>query len=143
DIFQPDNNVDWIRDKHNLHGKFVVTYTGAHGLANNLFSLLKVALKIKKIDDSVHFMLVGDGMKKKELIEFAENNELTNVTFIEAQPKIKMPDFCNSSDICTAVLQDIDTFKTVYPNKVFDYMSCKKPIIIGIDGIARELVEGN
>ena len=33
-----------------------------------------------------------------------------------------------------------DTFKTVYPNKVFDYMCCAKPIIVGIDGVARELV---
>ena len=46
-----------------------------------------------------------------------------------------------ASDVCTAVLAGIDTFKTVYPNKVFDYMACARPIILGIDGVARELVE--
>ena len=34
-----------------------------------------------------------------------------------------------------------ETFKTVYPNKVFDYMCCSRPILIGIDGVARKLVE--
>lgn len=143
DIFKPDDSVKWVREKYNLQNKFIITYMGAHGLANNLTSLLEVAKKIKNLDEEVHFMLIGDGMKKTELIEYAEFNNLTNVTFIDAQPKNLMPDFCNSSDLCTAILQDIDTFKTVYPNKVFDYMSCKKPILLGIDGVARILVEDN
>jgi glycosyltransferase involved in cell wall biosynthesis len=32
-------------------------------------------------------------------------------------------------------------FRTVYPNKVFDYMSAGRPILLAIDGVARELVE--
>ena len=33
------------------------------------------------------------------------------------------------------------TFRTVYPNKVLDYMSCVQPTIVAIDGVARGLVE--
>ncbi len=40
-----------------------------------------------------------------------------------------------------SVLKRVDTFKTVYSNKTFDYMSCKKPILMAIDGVSRELVE--
>ncbi|WP_017548154.1 glycosyltransferase family 4 protein [Salinicoccus carnicancri] len=143
DIFIPKEDVGWVREKYQLKDKFIITYMGAHGLANNLISLLKAAKKIKNIDQDVHFMLIGDGMKKKELVEYANQHGLDNVTFIDAQPKESMPDFCNTSNLCTAILQDNDTFKTVYPNKVFDYMSCKKPILLGIDGIARDLVEKN
>ena len=32
-------------------------------------------------------------------------------------------------------------FRTVYPNKAFGYMSCARPTIVAIDGVARELVE--
>ena len=143
DIFVPNNNVQWVRDKYGLNDKFIVTYMGAHGLANNLKSLLKVAKDIESLDERVHFMFIGDGMKKSELVDYAKTNDLGNVTFVDAQPKSIMPDFCNSSDLCTAFLQDIDTFKTVYPNKVFDYMASKKPILLGIDGVVRELVEDN
>ena len=45
------------------------------------------------------------------------------------------------SDVCTSVLKKCDTFKTVYSNKTFDYMSCKKPILMAIDGVSRELIE--
>ncbi|HZL57057.1 MAG TPA: glycosyltransferase, partial [Bryobacteraceae bacterium] len=29
---------------------------------------------------------------------------------------------------------------TVYPNKVFDYMSCARPVLLAIDGAARSLI---
>jgi glycosyltransferase involved in cell wall biosynthesis len=41
----------------------------------------------------------------------------------------------------TSVLKNVETFKTVYSNKSFDYMACKKPILMAMDGVSRELVE--
>ena len=86
-------------------------------------------------------MLVGDGMQKKMLKEKAEEWNLNNVVFVDSVSKEKIVDYVAASNVCTAVLKKVDTFKTVYPNKVFDYMSAKRPIILGIDGVARELVE--
>ena len=51
-----------------------------------------------------------------------------------------MPDIVNAGDAGIAVLQNNPTFRTVYPNKVFDYMSCARPVVLAIDGVARELV---
>ncbi|WP_018394770.1 glycosyltransferase family 4 protein [Bacillus sp. 37MA] len=140
DIFQPGPRDNWVRDQYGLKDKFVITYMGAHGVANHLDSLIDVAKECQDYEDIV-FMLIGDGMQKKGLVERVTQEGLKNVLFVDSQPKQKIPDFCNASDICTAVLKKVDTFKTVYPNKVFDYMSCAKPILLGIDGVARELVE--
>jgi len=71
----------------------------------------------------------------------AKAAKLENVTFVEPVSKAKIVDYVNASDACTAVLKKVDTFKTVYPNKVFDYMSAARPTIVGIDGVARKLVE--
>lgn len=140
DIFQPGPRDNWVREKYNLQDKFVVTYLGAHGVANHLDSLLDVAKEFSD-EENIMIVLIGDGMKKAELKKRAESENIKNILFVDSQPKHIIPDFCNASDICTAVLKKIDTFKTVYPNKVFDYMSCAKPILLGIDGVARELVE--
>ncbi|EOP77528.1 hypothetical protein KOW_03224 [Bacillus cereus VDM006] len=140
DIFEPGEKDNWVREKYSLQNKFVVTYMGAHGLANNLDSLLNLAKACEEYED-IAFLLVGDGMEKARLKKRVKSERLQNVIFIDSQPKAVIPDFCNASDICTAVLKKVDTFKTVYPNKVFDYMSCAKPILLGIDGAARELVE--
>lgn len=140
DIFHPGPKENWVREKYGLQNKFVVTYMGAHGVANHLHSLIDVAKECRDVKEII-FMLIGDGMQKKELMDRVKQEGLENVLFIDSQPKHSIPDFCNASDVCTAVLKKVDTFKTVYPNKVFDYMSCGKPILLGIDGIARELIE--
>ena len=100
-----------------------------------------MAESIKDSHPDVRIMLVGDGMEKTQLVEDARQRNLANVIFVDAVPKEQVSDYINASDVCSAVLMRNDTFKTVYPNKVFDYMSCKRPIIIAIDGVARKLVE--
>ena len=141
DLFKPGNKDNWVRKKYNLGKKFVVLYTGAYGRANALSQLIETADLLKEHKDIV-FMFVGDGMEKNKLKKLINDLGLNNIIFVDAQPKDRMADFINASDVCTAVLKRLDVFKTVYPNKVFDYMACGKPIIIGIDGAARELIEG-
>lgn len=141
DLIRPGPRDNWVRRKHNLNNKFVVTYVGAHGVANALGQLLDAAEILKHTDPLVEIVLVGDGMEKQKLIRDACERGLDNITFADPVPKSQIADYINASDICTAVLKKCDTFKTVYPNKVFDYMAAEKPIIIAIDGVARKLVE--
>lgn len=140
DLMSPGVKDNYIRKKYNIEDKFVILYMGAHGVANNLITLVEVAREMRENKDIV-FLFVGDGMQKSELIGKKEDYGLKNIIFVESQPKSKIGDFCNAADVCTAVLKKVETFKTVYPNKVFDYMSCAKPILLGIDGVARSLVE--
>jgi len=140
DIIKPGPADNWVRQKHNLRQKFVVTYVGAHGVANALTQLIESAQILKDKDPDVRIMLVGNGMQKPMLLEEAKRRNLPNVVFVDQVSKAQIGDYINASDVCTAVLKKCDTFKTVYPNKVFDYMAAAKPIIIGIDGAARKLI---
>jgi glycosyltransferase involved in cell wall biosynthesis len=63
------------------------------------------------------------------------------VRFIDSVPKKEVFKYILASDVGMSVLKKADTFKTVYSNKTFDYMSCKKPILMAIDGVSRKLVE--
>lgn len=141
DIMTPGPKDNEIRRQLGLEGKFVVSYFGAHGRANKVGQLLDVAERLKGSHPDVRILLVGDGMEKPAIVEDARKRCLDNVIFVDSVPKEQVCDYINASDVCTAVLMKNDTFKTVYPNKVFDYMSCKRPIIIAIDGVARKLVE--
>lgn len=140
DIFQPGNKNNWVRATYGWGDRFVVLYTGAHGVANQLSQIIEAAKELKE-HKGILFVLVGDGMEKPLLQQRAEKYGLTNVQFIEAQPKEKIADFINAADVCIAVLKKVEGFKMVYPNKLFDYMACAKPVILGIDGVARELLE--
>ncbi|MFV0530333.1 MAG: glycosyltransferase family 4 protein [Flavobacteriales bacterium] len=128
-----------FRKKIGLNGKFVITYVGAHGVANHLIQLIDVAEKLT--DTNVVFQLIGDGMKKKELVTEVKKRNLTNVIFRDPVIKSEIFKYILASDMGTSVLKKVDTFKTIYSNKSFDYMSCKKPILLLIDGVSRELIE--
>lgn len=128
-----------FRRKNGWEGHFVITYIGAHGIANGLHQVVEVAKKL--IDTNVLFVFVGDGMKKKELQSMVEQEGLENVLFYGIQPKQDALKFVLAAEMGISVLLRNDTFKTVYSNKTFDYMSCQKPILMAIDGVSRELVE--
>jgi len=141
DLLSPGPRDNEVRRRLGLGGKFVVSYFGAHGRANRLAQLLDAAELMQTDHPDVRFVLVGDGMEKADLADRARREGLDNVVFVDSVPKDQVGDYINASDVCTAVLMKNDTFKTVYPNKIFDYMSCSRPIILGIDGVARELIE--
>jgi glycosyltransferase involved in cell wall biosynthesis len=137
DLMKPEDKNNWVRGKYGWGDKFVILYVGAHGLANDLQKLIETA-KLLRENKSVLFALVGDGMKKNELQKEASKSNLKNIIFIDPVPKSEISDFINASDVCTAILKPC--FTTTYPNKIFDYMACSKPILLTIDGISRDLV---
>lgn len=139
DIMKPDSKNNWVREKYNWQNKFIFSYFGAHGVANDLIQIVEVARLFQNNKD-ILFALIGDGMQKQLLKEKAKEYKLNYVQFIDSIPKVQVADFINASDVCMAVLKKNETFKTVYPNKIFDYMSCKKPILVTIDGITRKLI---
>lgn len=132
-------NVESFRKEHNLEGHFVLTYVGAHGVANHLEQILDTANLLK--NTNVLFLLIGQGMEKERLKAYANKLALNNVRFIDPVPKSEVFKYILASEMGLSVLKKVDTFKTVYSNKTFDYMSCKKPILMAIDGVSRELVE--
>lgn len=142
--FYPDSkeNIAKLRIKHGLEDKFIVIYTGAHGEANNLSYLLEAAILLKE-NNNINFLLIGDGNRKQLLIEKVKKENLNNVKFLDPIPKNKLYKFVSMADVGVAILKPTKYLKTTYPNKVFDYMACKIPCIVAIDGVIRELVESN
>ncbi len=136
------NNFDaeGFKKEIGLGDKFLITYVGAHGVANHLIQLVDAAEYLR--DTNVVFLLIGSGMQKKMLQEEVVNRGLqSQIVFIDQVPKTQVFKYILASDMGASVLKKVDTFKTIYSNKTFDYMSCKKPILLAIDGVSRELVE--
>lgn len=132
-------DLEAFKSKHGLSNKFVITYAGAHGVANHLIQLVEAANLLK--DTNLVLVLIGSGMQKKELMAKTKELALTNIKFLDPIPKDEVLQFILASDLGASVLKNVETFKTIYSNKTFDYMSCQKPVLLAIDGVSRELVE--
>ena len=134
-------NKDEFRKEHEFGDNLVITYVGAHGIANHLIQLVEAAEILK--EEKVLILSIGAGMQQEMLREEVKKRNLTNIRFLDPVPKAEVFKFILASDIGTSVLKKVDTFKTIYSNKTFDYMSCKKPILMMIDGVSRDLLENS
>ncbi len=129
-----------FKNEIGLTDHFVITYVGAHGVANHLIQLIDAAELLR--DTNVVFQLIGDGMQKKMLVEETKKRNLSDhLVFRDSVSKSDVFKYILASDMGASVLKKVDTFKTIYSNKTFDYMACKIPVLLLIDGVSRELVE--
>lgn len=140
DFFYPKEKNQRLINKYNLQDKFVISYVGAHGISQNLSTILEVAKKLREYKN-IEFVFVGEGAEKDKLKQIVSKEELSNVQFIDAQPKEKIPEFYNSSDLCLIPLKNIELFKTFIPSKMFEIMACGIPIIASLEGEAAQILE--
>jgi len=138
DVFKPADEPE-LRAQLGWSDRFVALYAGAHGRANAVGQLVAAAECLAHRPD-ILIASVGDGPERAECERMAREKRLTNIVFLGVRPKAEMPRYVNAADAGLAVLQRNPTFKTVYPNKVFDYMACERPVVLAIDGVARRLV---
>ena len=139
-MFHPAARGEDFRRAHGLEGKFVALYAGAHGLSNDLGVVLQAAALLKDRPD-IRFVLLGDGKDKPKLQAQAAALTLDNLVFVPPLPKEGMGEALAAADACIAILKSVEMYKTVYPNKVFDYMAAGRPVVLAIDGVIRELLE--
>jgi len=139
-MFDPEAQGDTFRRLHTLEGRFVALYAGAHGMSNDLDVVLEAACLLKD-QSNIAIVLLGDGKEKPALARRASALGLENVLFVPPLPKAEMPFALAAADACIAILKPIDAYKTVYPNKVFDYMAAGKPVVLAIGGVIRDVIE--
>lgn len=139
-MFDPLASGQSVRDKFGLTDEFLVTYSGAMGAANNLGTLIDAAQQLKD-HPRIRFLLVGGGKLAESIAAEVKQRGLTNVILGGVFPKDQMKDVLAASNVCVASLQNIRMFRTVYPNKVFDYMAAGRPTLLLIDGVIRDVIE--
>ncbi len=110
----------------------------AHGLETLLDAAAATAAP--KFQRAI-FLLVGEGAEKERIKAMAQSRGLANVRFLDQRPREKIPAFISASDACLVLLKKTDVFKTVIPTKMLEFMSCARPVILGVDGQARQILE--
>jgi glycosyltransferase involved in cell wall biosynthesis len=142
DMFNPTVDGSSIRQKLGLQDKFMVLYAGAMGQAHDLYTVLRAAKRLNA-EEHIQFVFFGAGKERTHLEAEAKRLGLKNVRFAGICPKKEMPAVIAAADVCLAILQNLEMFRTTYPNKVFDYMASARPTVLVIDGVVREVIEAS
>ncbi len=130
-----------LSKKFNADNNFIVIYAGNLGIAQNLTTILKAALQLKKKD--ILFLMIGTGPEETILKDFVRSHNITNVIFTGEIAKENMSEYLSLSDCGIIPLKKIEVFERTIPSKLFDYMSANLPIILGVKGEAKEILENS
>ena len=140
DFFAPRPPGEDLVETLGARNKTVVLYIGTHGLSQGLEALLDAA-RILAEEPRYCFVFVGAGAERDGLIARAQDMGLENTLFLSAQPKEKMPAFYAAADVCAVPLRKREAFRYNIPSKMFEIMACAKPIVLGVEGQAKQLLE--
>ncbi len=141
ELFNPNCVDAQLRLELAGEGKFLACYIGTMGMAHGLETLLQAAAELQSSSPQVSFVLVGDGAEKEHIAERARAMGLSNLRIVDAQPRERIPSYICASDACLVLLKRTPIFETVIPTKMLEFMSCARPVILGVEGQARKIVE--
>jgi glycosyltransferase involved in cell wall biosynthesis len=141
EYYRPQPKKHELIQKFGLQGKFVVSYTGAVGVANGLDYFLDCARASQKAGLPIHFLLCGEGAMLAGLKASAKRLMLTNFSFLDFQNREGVRDVINVSDAVFVCYKHVPILETGSPNKYFDGLAAGKLIVINFGGWIRREIE--
>ncbi len=139
--FTPRPKPQELLDRYDLQDRFVVGYIGTQGLAHDLETVLGAASMLR--DRNVCFLFVGDGAQHLPMVRMVKRLQLDNVRFVRTVAADEVPDHIACCDALLVPLKRTSTLSDTMPSKIFEIAAMERPIIIGAEGIAPELVESH
>jgi len=128
-----------LRIELKLLDKFLVMYCGTLGMAHGLETVLLAADRLRQWPEIV-FLLLGEGAERDKIIRRIDELRLSNLRYLGKQARERIPAFLAASDACLVPLRRSEVFKTAIPSKMFEAMIAAKPVILGVEGEAKEIL---
>jgi colanic acid biosynthesis glycosyl transferase WcaI len=120
-----------FRKSHGLHDKFVVLYSGNMGYSSDLETVIEAARELKYCP-RIHFVLIGDGVKRAGLEQQAVGWGLANITFLQFQTRDVFPQVLAAADVCLLTLNRQFT-NVAAQGKMYNIMSAGRPLLAVMD----------
>lgn len=126
---RPKNPI--ILTHYNLTGKFVIGYIGSLGISHSHHDILLLAESLRNTTSfPFHFLILGDGVKRAELLQQKKDRGLDNVDIDGPFSADRIPDYWSVIDIAIVPLANTQTNTTVLPSKILEALGMGIPIVL-------------
>ena len=119
-----------FRNEYELHGKFVVLYSGNIGLTQELKTAIKAAAKLCHIPDIV-FVIVGEETAIARVKEYCQMYSAHNVKLLTFQPREELPAMLAAADV-GLVVQKHNVIGFNMPSKIPVLLASGCPIVASV-----------
>lgn len=140
DLMKYKNIMDLKKATEEKENEFLIIYTGMIGLPQNLRSVVKAANLLKDYEN-IKFKLIGTGIQVGRVNELIDHYELKNIVLLNPMTKEKVLREVEKSSLTIFNLRGDSRFDLVMPGKIIDYMSMKKPMVAGVEGYTKKIIE--
>ena len=113
--------------QHGFSNKFTIQYSGNFGRLHDMSTLLEAARMLK--DEEVEFVFIGDGARKKEIIDYTQRNLLSNVLLLSYQDRDQLPMTLSACDMAAVTLIP-GAEDSVAPSKFYGILASKRAVIL-------------
>ena len=135
EYFRKNNN---LQDKEKNKVKYKILYAGNLGIAQDIVILTQLALKY---NTELEILLIGKGSQERQIVDEIKKQNINNIKIISSIPRERLLEEYLKTDVLFLQLKDIEMFKKTIPSKIFEYMASRKPIIYGLEGIGRKILQ--
>jgi glycosyltransferase involved in cell wall biosynthesis len=131
----------YLAQKFSFEESFNVLFAGTMGFVQRLDIVLDAAQILKSLGSKARIIFVGDGVDSARLLLKAQRMKLDNVTFFPRQPRQEMGRLMSLAHVGLVHLQRDPLFQITIPSKIQAYMRAGLPILVAIEGDAKDMVE--
>lgn len=110
---------------------FYITYCGNIGHSQNL-EILVDAAKALEYNEDMQFIIIGEGVHRQQLINYANEKGVRNVTFIPFQPYKDISHVFSLGD-ASLVISKHNIGHNSFPSKTWSIMSAGCPVLASFD----------
>ncbi len=119
-------------------GKFHILYSGSF-IPNHGVMYIVEAARILAIEPAIKFEFIGNGPDLEKAKQYASQNQLTNVEFIQWMEKEQLTEQMNRADVCLGAFGTTPQSLMTVQNKIYEAIAIGKPLISGDSPAIRQV----
>ena len=129
-----DPDARHTRQSLGLADKFVISFIGTIGMAQDLDAIISAAEILANSAPQAHFLFIGDGPAKQRIAATVADRALPNITFLPVQPRARIPELIRASHACLVTLRKTPVNDIIIPVRMLEFMSCASPVLLAAAG---------
>ncbi|NCN07243.1 glycosyltransferase family 4 protein [Candidatus Falkowbacteria bacterium] len=122
-----DETIFYPREKNNKEDKFVIHFHGTYIPLQGIKYIIDAANILK--NENIVFNLIGSGQQFKEMEKYITDLKINNINLTKFVPIEEVAEYISKSDMCLGIFGDTDKAKRVIPNKLYECIAMKKPVL--------------
>lgn len=140
ELFQKHHKSKKLINELGLKNKFIVGYAGTVGVSHALDFILDCSKDINEFEKKIHFLFIGSGSEFEKIKSRIDKENLLNVSLFRGVNKNNIVEYLSIFDFGLVNLKKYEGYLKVIPSKIFELAAMNKPILLGVDGESRDII---